>query len=660
MAIEGKVKISSTAEPCPNTAEKDRLINDLLRSLKVAFKIATIYNPDHPAFKDAVEDLMARLNALFPFLNPLSIGFAPRSLFLDNRFWEAEKTHLDLAQLFHIRKIKTLKIRRGISISELMRFATKITLPVRELIKQGGTPAILKKEQILHVEAEVLDYSQLLRGEGEEITNIWPYLLMEAVEENDPQKLDQIAGSFDKVVGKFNTEDLIQNEELQKNFVKFFQYLKDTAQEKHRACAKDLLKTILASKKTPTEQKFEHLRLLISDLTEEDMASTLWEEVIGNDKFDVLSFSVFSKIISKERHKKISTSLRELFHSDNPVNRRPEVEKKIRILLSGTSNQLLSDIYRQTLNALLSEISFEKRIAFDHSLLQKNYHYILLNRLAREADRAEALKLLERISEEWDQISQDRDLEYLQCLLEVLYSHDHGLEAEPAFQKICQSLAELVEGLVLEGDTALALDGLIDELRTSVFDHQTYLDKIFKEKVVTSILLRAYFGFFGEFLPDFFARFKLKRVDNFLLKKIADNLRFIDTPFSLSGLIKIYPAGDRRVKMSVLKAMQSLTEFDEGFLFAVLEAKDFELKGEALVLLARHDRARHVALSKLLNLQSPYGTRNKKLIKHVRLVESRNLREAVPFLASLAQRKDFWNRKVRLEAGRILEKWSED
>jgi len=105
--------------------------------------------------------------------------------------------------------------------------------------------------------------------------------------------------------------------------------------------------------------------------------------------------------------------------------------------------------------------------------------------------------------------------------------------------------------------------------------------------------------------------------------------------------------------------MGGQAEIDERFLFAALDRKDEQIKAEALVLLAKRERSRHVALSKLLNLQSPYGLRNRTLIKHIRIVEAKDLRAARPFLKSLAQRKDVWNRRVRQEAFRVLEAWGE-
>jgi len=654
--------IESPSHPdLPETgfSDKDALIRSFLKSLKVTFKMAAIYSPDHPAFHGVVTELMDKVESLLALISPLSIGFTPHSVFLDDRFWERERTYIDLGQLFHLRKIKSLAIHHGISLAELTRFAARITPQLPQFIKDGGALAMLKKEQFGHIELELLDYSQLLRGEGEEIKDIWPYLMMEAVEENDPQKLDLLAGSFEKVIGKFNTEDLVQNEELQKNFVKFFRYLKDSSEEKHRVCAKDLLKSVLRGKKTTPENKFENLKLLISDLTEDDLASTLWEEIIGNERFDSLSFGIFSNLISKERHKKISTSLRDLFRIDDPANRKADVEKKLRTLLKGTSTQMISEIYRQTLTSLLTEINFEKKLEFDRHGLEINYRYMLLNLLANEAAGGPAGKNLERIAEEWERIAEDKDIDYLTCLLEVLKDRSAELGAEPAYDKIRRQLSDLVEDWVLQGDSGAGLDGLVAALKESILEPVVYLDAVFRARTVTPTIMRAYLTFFGSALAQLRARIKQYSSASDLLEKIAGALKPIDMPLSIVVLKDIYAAGDAAVKVRALQAMQGLTEHDERFLFGVLDSRDMKLKAETLVLLAVHPRARHVALSKLLYLQSPYGMRNRKIIRNIRMIEGKNLRDAQPFLETLGKRKEFWNRKVRQEALRVLEKWRE-
>lgn len=638
---------------------KDELIRSMTRALRVSFKMASMYNPEHPAFKSSANELMAKLEALFVHLNPLSIGFSPHALLIDGRFWEGERTYQDLAQLFHFRKIKRMEIRPGIPHGEFMRFASKIMLPVKAFVKEGGARAILQKESIIHISLDVLDYSQLLLGEGEEIKDIWPYLLMEAVEESDEAKLEQLSGSFEKVVGKFNTEDLIQNEELHKNFGKFFGYLKSTSEEKHRTCAKQLLKTVAAARKTPTESKFENLKLLISDLTEEDLASTLWEEIIGNDKFDSLSFGIFSRIVDKERHKKVATSLRALFQTDNPLNRRSEVEKKIRILLSGTSTQLHSEIYRQTLSNLLNEISFEKKLVLDRPLLQRNYRFLLLVMLSQETQREMAVHELGRVAEEWERIVEEGDLEFLESLFDVLEGRAADLGDEPAFREARKNLAAHIEGCLLRGETCPALDAFIGKLGKSLHDPEAYLDTIFKDRIVTASLMKACLQFFPDRVEDLHARIKKRSSDSELLGKIADGLRAVDTPVSLELLKKIYAVADPGAKVKALQAMRDLKEFDEAFLFPVLEKRNELLQAEALILLQRHERTKHVAFTKLFGLPSPYGVRNKALLRNLRIVEGHDLREALPYIEPLSKRKDIWNRKVRQEAGRLLEKWRE-
>jgi hypothetical protein len=641
----------------PLPADKDELIRSMTRALRVAFKMASMYNPGHPAFKSSVNDLMAKVEALLAYINPLSIGFSPRALLIDGRFWEGERTYMDLAQLFHFRKIRRLEIRPGLLHAEFMRFASKIMLPVKMFIKEGGAQAIVKREAIVHIAVDTLDYKVLLQGEGEEIKDIWPYLLMEAVEEDDSAKFEELAGSFGKVVGKFNTEDLIQNEELHKNFTRFFHYLKDSSQEKYRLASKQLLKTIVSARKTPTESKFENLKLLISDLGEEDLASTLWEEIIGNDKFDSLSFSIFSRIIDKERHKKIATSLHALFHTETPQNRRAETESKLRILMSGMSSSLHSEIYRQTLSSLLNEIDFEQRLALDHGLLQRNYRFLLLVLLSQEAQRERILAQIKRVGEEWERIVQENDFEFLLAYHEVLESRASDLAAEAPVGEALRAIAEHVEGCLLQGETRPELDAFIERLGRSLHDWDAYAATVFKDRIVSPSLLRACFRFFPEEAKAFEAAIKRRSSDGELLGRLAESLRLVDTPRSLELLKRVYEAGDAGVKVKALQAMQNLKEYDEAFLFPILGKKNEPLKAEALVLLMRHERTKHVAFSKLFGIASPYGIRNRTLLRNLGIVSRYGLREAAPYVAPLTARKDFWNRRVRQAAEKLLESW---
>ena len=138
----GETTLVKAAESAPAAAahsapsDKDELIRSMARALRVAFKMASMYNADHPAFKSSVNELMAKFEAIFVHISPLSIGFSPQALLIDNRFWEGERTYLDLAHLFHFRKIKRLEIRPGIPHAEGGKYLPLIGCPPPQLLDE--------------------------------------------------------------------------------------------------------------------------------------------------------------------------------------------------------------------------------------------------------------------------------------------------------------------------------------------------------------------------------------------------------------------------------------------------------------------------------------------------------------------------------------------
>lgn len=638
--------------------DRDKILKDFLLSLKVSFKNATIYNMDHPAFVRSVENLKTHIESIFRFLSPISMGFTPQSLYLDNRFWEDEPIYSELGRLFHFRKVKSMDISHGITDDELMRFTAKITLSLRDFLREGGAGQILKTDNIHHITVEELDYSFLLKGEGEEISDIWAYLMEEGLEELDRSKLEHVTENFEHVIGKFNTEELIVNEELHRTFSKYFQYLKDSGDELYRKCAKNLVKSVVTNRKITPESKFENLKLLISDLSHQDLSSTLWEEIISDDKFDSLSFSIFSKLIEKDRHLEISTSLRDLFQMEESRNRAPEVEAKIKALLSGTSGKFISDIYRQTLTNLLKDIDFDQPLSFDHDQIRRNYWFSILNILEQTEQVEQIAEYLLALHAEWTEITDAADLFFLRHLMEVLHQKEPTLTDEEIFLKTMRMISEFIENKILEGSSDPELEYFLNRLSGSVFDVNAYLNRIFTDEKITFFLVCAYFKFFTEYLFYFNLNLEQKASNSPFLKRMVDCLGNIDTPISLVTLKAVYHMGGKSVKLKVLRTMQNLKEFDDRFLMPILKSKDLSLKGEALVLLMREEELRQQALKRLLMIQSPYGIKNKILIGHMQLLENKNLTQAAPYLEELAGRKGFWNSRIRREAKRILETWN--
>jgi len=639
--------------------DKEKASKDFISSLKISFKTASVYNTEHPALKSSVENLKNKIDILFNYLSPIKISFTSHSLLLGKTSWEKEKMYVELAKLLHLRKIKSIEIIPGITLEELISLISKIHLPSKDILQQGGIRNILKHEKVSHIKVEEFDYYQLLKGEGEEIKDIWVYLLSDALEKEDSQKLMDVTDSFEKVIHKFAPEDIIENKDLYENFSSLFSHLKIHDEKKFRECGKSLAKSLIMKKTISPELKLDKLSTLISDLKEEDMASVLTEEIIKDDKFDSLSFNIFSKLANKEKHKKIASSLKKTIKENASLHSNQKLLEKIGGIFSGTSTPLISEIYRKTLASFLKDITSEKKFTFDHVLVQKNFRFILINLLERETDKIQSVSLLKKIFNEKDAITNEKDFEYLKFIFEVLKQKKEQLSSEPIFSKIISFITDYIEDSILEGEVSLYFEYFIEELGKSNSDVNIYLKKIFTENKVTIYILQSFFKFFPEYLFYFNINLEQKTSDIRFLEKMIECLKMIDSPKSFVILKNIFLLGSHSTKIIVLKAMQKLSEFDEKFLFPILKKKDYTLKGEVLVIFIKNENIKKTALEKMFFIRSPFGIKNRILIEHIKIVEEKEIMVARDYLLPLSKRKFFWNRKLKEQAIKVLKKWND-
>jgi hypothetical protein len=636
--------------------DKEESFKYLFTALKVALKNASFYHTEHPAFKKAVEDLKGGIDNLLNYVDPIKIGFTPSAVFFDNKYWEEDRTYKDIARAFHFRKVKSLEIRRGLTIQDLTSFIANSHLAPKDIFKAGGLQKIIKEKGIFHLAVEELDYSQLLKGEGEEVKNVWTYLLDDAIEKQNQQQLDQVAETFEKIAGQLDDKDFSENEELPANINKLMSYMKKAKEERFHACAKVLVKAFMKNKKFTQGSKLEKLRVVFADIGEEDFASALWEEIATDSSFDALSFSIFSKLTERDKQEKIASKLNEEAKKEDSIGSSPELRKKIKDLLSGTSSPYISEIYRETLASLLQNIQVKKELLLNRTLLSGNYRYLLLNLLEEEADKERKRSLLAHILEDWEEIKASGDFEYLKNLAVALKGKDDGFSSDTLVIKTNKLIADYVEKVVLSGQSSLYLDFFLETMEQSTVGVNAYLQRIFSDQKVTPSILHYFFKFFSDSILYFFINLEEKSSDNKFLDRLTESLKMIDSPLSLDVLKAIYSQGNNYVKIKVLRAMQSLSSYDENFLFPILQKGSYPLKKEALVNLIRHDRSRAKALDTLFSISSPFGIRNKIIRKHIQIVDEVALDAARGHVFVLSQKRDIWHRRLRKQAKKVLEK----
>ncbi len=631
-------------------------LKSLFGALKVSLKNASFYHKEHPAFTKSVEDLKEKIDLLLAIVAPLKVGFTPNAVYFDSKYWEEDKTFRELARIFHFRKVKSLEIRQGLDIQELTTFIANFHLPPKEIYKEGGLQKILQQEKIFHLSVEELDYSQLLKGEGEEVKDVWTYLLGEAIVKQDTQQMDQVAESFEKIAGQLAPEDFAENEELNMNVNKLMRYMKKAQEDQFHSCAKVLVKGFVKNKKLAHESKVDKLRVIFADIGEEDFASALWEEIATDTSFDALSFSVFSKLVEKDKQDRIASKLKEEAQKDDSLSASKELRNKIKELLSGTSSPYVSEIYRETLTSLLQDIDIRKELQLDRSQLTKNYRYTLLNLFVAEADVDMKKSLLTHILEEWEEIRESEDFEFLKNLATTLKQENGGFSSETIAIKTNKLISDHVEKAVLRGQSSPYLGFFMESMEQSGLGVNDYLQKVFSENKITPFILQFFFKFFSDSMLYFLINLEEKSSDNRFLDRMTESVKLIDSPLSLEILKTIYPLGNNTIKSKVLRAMQLLSIQDGDFLMQIMQKGSLAHKKEALTSLVKYEETRKKALDALFAIPSPFGLKNKIIKRHIQLVGDSSIQEAWDHLFDLSQKKDIWHRAVRKEARRALEK----
>ena len=637
--------------------EKEAAIRAFVISLKVAFRNATIYSFEHPAFAEGIVDLRIKLDALFEFIIPVTIGFTPHSLFIDEQFYEKEKIFQELARLFHFRKIKSIEIDQNINPEELQVFIARISEPAKDVLKLGGPAAILEEEGIQSISIEELDYRELLQGEGEELKAIWMRLMQEALEEENEVQILELADNFAKVIKEFSPAEIAENPETKDTFKQFFSYLKDNEDERFTECGKDLIKAAMRRKDKTPEEAFRELQQMTSGILEEDLALTFWGEMLKDESFEPLNVKIFSMFVENKKQGRVNYQISKMFRSNEILNDNTQVMDKLRNLLDAPDTDQISSVYQNTLHTLLKQMTWEEERTFDYDELYRNSRFIMANLFENEIEPEAAIDLLKRILDQWDRIAEERDFEFLKVLYDDLEKRGHVVSGEQAYKTLHGRLCEYVENAILKGDLDLYLEYFISKFDQSCHQVNVYLDKIFTEGKITPYLLKAYFKFHTEYLFYFNLNLDTYASDTNLIERIIEGLQMVDSRISFVTLKHIFKHKNPGIRRRVLEAMQAITLYETEFLLPILRDKDMALKAEALLILVKDESTRKKALNRLFLIHSPFGIRNKGIIEHIRMVGGKNIQEAKPYLETLEKRRSFWNRKLREAAAGVLEKW---
>jgi len=637
---------------------KDEIIEDFFRSLRVALTNAFSYPKDHPYFIKSVESFKVKLDTLLAALNPFRIGITSSGLVVEGKTLNRAGFYDELARLLHQRKIKSIEILAGFELNELLRFLCVVSLSQKEIFKSGGLGVILEKEKLTHFKIQELDYSAFLHGEGQECTDIWGYMLKDAVYSGDAVKMDQLADSFGSLIKKVNDKEFFEEEGVSSEVSDFLVSLRNKNKEKFDKCLNDVFIWLLRNKKTLSQDKLDKLKPVFNNLDENEFTKLLKEGFLQEDNFDSLSLQLFSRISEQKETARITEDFFNNMDQSPELKDNPVVVKKIRNLLSNSHDDQMSAVYRNTLDSLVRNISFSGKLFFDHQELKENYRYIVLSVLATDLNPEtvqQASAILERGLPE---IFEDNDIPFLKDFWEVLTKKEgEGLGACGEIKKKISSYAEdiiLGPGLA-SGQELLAGMVIYPEKGSGV-----YLDKIFSPGRADSHVLDLFLRLFPGDLGIFYSRVEQSLQDTEFLAGLIDALSESENEAVPEILKYIYSRANELVKIESLKVMSKFKKIDADFLFRQLNTDSFPLRKELVSVLILDERIKKNIPGILFKIPGFFGSANPLLMENMQIAFDLHFVESAGLIKELSRRRFFWNAQLRKKAARVLKGWNLD
>jgi hypothetical protein len=635
----------------PNREILDKFLTALVSTLNKA----ALYQSNHPLFAKTAEDFRQTLLSAFEVSQPFVIGVTLNSLIVENETF-VDPGYQELAKKLHLRRVKKIEIRKGITSEELLLFFSKISLPIEEIFKAGGIENVLSKEMTPHLLIHKLDYSELLIRDTSEYKDIWPFLLREAINEKNSEKITKLVDNFGRMLSSFTTAEIFNGVQILESVGNFLDYLRDTDKEKFFRCAREMAQHIFQAKDF-SEAELNKTKVLFSSLSEGDFASILSAEIFDIDSFSNINLELFSKVIGEDRVASVCEfTIKKI--NENFFGNKQKLKARLEDILNQISDPVLNGIYKNAFSSLLKSISLAADISFDRDSLNSNYRLILLHLLLCTTKTESLVVILEEVMLELQNMAKVIDFEYLNMLVGILQKRKETIKSGtfPIFEEIDKFITLSIENSCWDTSSD-NLREIADYPRTSVLGVKFYLDRFFSEKKINGIALKLFIKLFPGDLNLFYGQISKSHSDIELLETTIAALKTLDNSLSLPVFEQIYLSSNSYIKIEIIRAMRELDNYRKEFLIDILLKGDIPLKQEVLLILLKDEKTKHEILSAFFAVDDPWKVDSKALIGNIRLMEELALKDAKDYLCELNKKLFFWHWNIKWEIKKLLKKW---
>ncbi len=589
-------------------------------------------------------------------MNPLKIGVTDSELLLGQESFSLKGLGSELARLLHQRKIKSITIKSGATLVEIISFFSAISMSPKDILKQGGVNLLLAKQPASSFLVEELDYSAFLQEQGQEGVDLWGYLLKDISENDGTDKLGSLADNFSGLIKRSSQNDIFKSEDVPEQIRKFLISLKEKDEKLFAKCSQELFVWLLRNKKSINQEKLNQFNLIFDGLSQEELGALFLEGVDKEESFDALSLEIFSKIVEQKDPARVTAGFLAKLQDDKKGSLNPKVAKRVRNLISGMQNDRLSAVYRNTLEALVKSISSFGALTFDQKELKENYLYIVLNILALDEDQ-DSLHLAAGVLEkEFPNLLEENNLELLKDIGSLLSKTKK--EGKAICIELEKKFSTLIENFILSQPLNPEQEFFLDLVSFVSQDMHYYLNKIFTAERINKHSLNLFLRFFPGNLDIFYLRVKEKIQDIDFICSLIEALSQLSSPTTLGILDHIYSSANELIKVEILNNMRKSKKMDVQFLLRQLDTPSPSLRKNILAVLILNGQVEQAALELLLKKPNFIGRDNERLMENMQIVFDLGLIEAAGLISDLGRWRFFWNSGLRAKARQILKDWN--
>jgi hypothetical protein len=621
------------------------IYQDFIKKFKVALTNCSVYFPQHPIFSQSVNNFKKNINLIAQDEPFLFIKVKPKALIINGKNLEERNLYKDLAAFFHRRKVKSIKIKKEITEEELSKFLVNISSSEKNILAKGGIKKILKENEVKNIEINELDYSQLIKGEGKVIKDVWGYLF--SFQDIQGGK-DEFENNLEETTTQHGVKDVLGDEQLSQQLLDSFSKLQSGDKEKFKKALNRLIKLILKNKDLKNIKNKSKLKNLFSQVNGEDLAHLLFNILKSNQSLDSSTFKLFSTLVPPDTHQKTADKLsRNIKENKEKIN-----IDKINNLFSSFDEQEIIPIYQKKLSLdNLSGVS-KKELSFDYNHLHQNYRLLLLDLFFYETDGFRLGLILEKILLE---IEKDflENIEFVNKFAKIYTKKTIDTSSKELNSTIKKIWSQAEKNIFKANDFSNFIF-LTKVLDATTLDIHFYLGKI-EEKKFNPLVLRLFFKFFPKQIDKLYEKIKDKRKDFNFLKKIITDLKLCNH-FAALGLLKgLFNLVPISVKIKILDIIKNYYQCDQHFILPLFDSQSFYLRKKSVEMAVKFPQLHKQIAQKLLYLSNYFGFNSKIILENLEIINQNYIPQAKPFLNKLAKMNFFWNRQIRKKAKQVLE-----